>query len=53
MPIGRFAFLFCLFTVLATTAAVHAEPQWETLPPTPTLPKAAQSGYAAINGIRI
>ena len=53
MPIGCFAFLFCLFTVLTTGAAARAEPQWETLPPTPTLPKGAQSGYAAINGIRV
>jgi pimeloyl-ACP methyl ester carboxylesterase len=53
MPIGRFAFLFCLFTVLTSAAAAHAEPQWETLPPTPTLPKAAHSGYAPVNGVRI
>jgi pimeloyl-ACP methyl ester carboxylesterase len=54
MPIGRFALLFCLFTGLTTAAgAALAEPQWETLPPTPTLPKPAQSGYAPINGIRI
>jgi pimeloyl-ACP methyl ester carboxylesterase len=32
----------------------HADtPQWLTLPATPTLPQAAQSGYAPINGIRI
>jgi pimeloyl-ACP methyl ester carboxylesterase len=30
-----------------------AEQQWLTLPPTPSLPKAAQSGYAPVNGIRI
>ena len=34
-------------------AVAHAEPQWMTLPPTPTLPQAAQSGYAPVNGIRI
>jgi pimeloyl-ACP methyl ester carboxylesterase len=32
----------------------HADtPQWLTLPPTPTLPQAAQSGYAPVNGIKI
>ena len=28
-------------------------PQWLTLPPTPVLPQAAQSGYAPVNGIKI
>ena len=32
---------------------MRAEPQWQTLPPTPTLPPAVQSGYAPVNGIRI
>jgi len=31
----------------------HAEPQWLTLPPTPTLPQTAQSGYAPVNNIKI
>jgi pimeloyl-ACP methyl ester carboxylesterase len=35
------------------TSIAHAEPQWLTLPPTPALPQAAQSGYAAVNGIKI
>ncbi len=40
--------------VLATFAgAAHGKPQWLTLPPTPILPKAVQSGYAPVNGIRI
>ena len=30
-----------------------AEPQWLTLPPTPALPQAAQSGLAPVNGIKI
>jgi len=38
-------------TCCAPTGA--GEPQWLTLPPTPTLPQAAQSGYAPVNGIRI
>jgi pimeloyl-ACP methyl ester carboxylesterase len=41
---------FALFVFAATA---HAEPQWMTLPPTPTLPQTAQSGYAPVNGIRI
>jgi pimeloyl-ACP methyl ester carboxylesterase len=43
-------FAFALFVFAATA---HAEPQWMTLPPTPTLPPAAQSGHAPINGIQI
>lgn len=34
-------------------AARAAVPQWLTLPPTPSLPSAAASGYAPIDGIRI
>jgi pimeloyl-ACP methyl ester carboxylesterase len=52
MPIRRFALFFCFVTCLRAAAA-HAEAQWETLPPTPNLPKPAQSGYAPVNGIRI
>jgi len=48
----RFAILVCLVAALASRAA-WAEPPWMTLPPTPTLPKAAQSGTASVNGIRI
>ena len=43
-------FAFVLF-VFASSA--HAEQQWLTLPPTPSLPQAAQSGYAPVNGIKI
>jgi pimeloyl-ACP methyl ester carboxylesterase len=43
-----FVLLFCL-----TGAAAHAEPQWLTLPPTPTLPKADHDGYAPVNGVKI
>jgi pimeloyl-ACP methyl ester carboxylesterase len=32
---------------------VRAEPQWLTLPPTPSLPQATKSGYAPVNGIKI
>jgi pimeloyl-ACP methyl ester carboxylesterase len=47
-----FAFAFALVMVLSAAEAVAA-PQWETLPPTPHLPKAEKSGYAAVNGIKI
>jgi pimeloyl-ACP methyl ester carboxylesterase len=48
MRICGLAFLFFLIG-----APLHAEPQWLTLPPTPTLPRAAQSGYAPVNGIKL
>jgi len=35
------------------TSIAHAEPQWMILPPTPALPQGGQSGYAAVNGIKI
>jgi pimeloyl-ACP methyl ester carboxylesterase len=47
----RTAFFLMLLMLAAGNA--HAEPQWMTLPPTPTLPQTAQSGYAPVNGIRI
>lgn len=48
----RFAAV-CIFLVVLAASAANAEPQWLTLPPTPTLPPAEQSGTAPINGIRI
>jgi pimeloyl-ACP methyl ester carboxylesterase len=51
MRMHRFIFV-CLLMLMAPLAA-YAEPQWLTLPPTPTLPKAAQSGYAGVNGVKI
>ena len=53
MGIRPFAPTFWVLTCLASAAAADAEPQWLTLPPTPSLPKPAQSGYAPVNGIRI
>ena len=41
------------FVMILFAATANAAPQWLTLPPTPTLPKAAQSGYAPVDGIRI
>ena len=46
---GQFA--IALLTIVA--AARADQPQWLTLPPTPTLPTAAQSGYAPVNGIKL
>ena len=37
----------------AAIRPVIAEPQWMTLPPTPDLPAATQSGTAPVNGIKI
>ncbi|OFW98651.1 MAG: alpha/beta hydrolase [Alphaproteobacteria bacterium RIFCSPHIGHO2_12_FULL_66_14] len=42
----------CLLVSLVAGTA-HAEPQWLTLPLTPTLPKAEASGLAPVNGIKI
>jgi len=44
----------CLLLLMSGVTAAQAEtPQWLTLPPTPSLPKAATSGYAPVNGIRL
>jgi pimeloyl-ACP methyl ester carboxylesterase len=39
--------------IIAGSAAGAEQPQWMTLPPTPTLPPAVQSGLAPVNGIKI
>jgi pimeloyl-ACP methyl ester carboxylesterase len=44
---------FCLIASLFAVGTARAEPQWLTLPPTPVLPKAEESGLAAVNGIKI
>jgi hypothetical protein len=36
-----------------TAATARSEPQWLTLPATPSLPPAQESGYAPVNGIKI
>jgi pimeloyl-ACP methyl ester carboxylesterase len=38
---------------LLVSSAVIAEPRWQTLPPTPTLPKPAVAGTVRINGARL
>lgn len=50
---SRFRNFLAALTLIASTASASAAPQWLTLPPTPTLPKATQSGIAPVNGIRI
>jgi len=44
---------FALIISLFAFTAARAEPQWLTLPPTPSLPQATKSGYAPVNGIKI
>src|SRR5579863_1904797 len=46
-----FASLALALLSVASTAA--AEQQWDTLPPTPTLPQGGYSGNAPVNGIKI
>ena len=41
----------CFFAL--TAAAARAEPQWITLPATPTLPDGGKTGLAPINGIKL
>ncbi len=41
----------CFFAL--TAAAARAEPQWLTLPATPTLPDGGKTGLAPINGIKL
>jgi pimeloyl-ACP methyl ester carboxylesterase len=45
--------LLCLAAILIATATARAEPQWLTLPPTPSLPQPEESGLAPVNGIKI
>ena len=45
--------IVAIFAIAVVAKTANAEPQWLTLPPTPSLPKAAESGYAPINGIKI
>jgi pimeloyl-ACP methyl ester carboxylesterase len=49
----RFRLFFVALIILAFGARSSAAPQWLTLPPTPTLPKALRSGLAPVNGIKI
>ncbi len=54
MPMRRrLALLLCLLALVTISAPVRADPQWLTLPPTPTLPKPERSGLAPVSGIKI
>lgn len=44
---------FAALLVTISISASHAAPQWLNLPPTPTLPKATQSGFAPVNGVKV
>ena len=48
-----FPLVLSLLAVLGSVSAARADQQWLTLPPTPSLPKPAESGYAPVNGIRV
>ena len=43
----------CLIALLCLATTASAAQPWKTLPPTPTLPKAEHSGFAAVNGVKI
>ncbi|MET3969226.1 MULTISPECIES: alpha/beta fold hydrolase [Bradyrhizobium] len=45
--------LLAALVVTVAISAAHAAPQWLNLPPTPTLPRATQSGFAPVNGIKV
>lgn len=45
--------LVLALAMLACGAPVLAAPQWLSLPPTPTLPKALKGGLVPINGIKV
>jgi pimeloyl-ACP methyl ester carboxylesterase len=51
--VARRSVLAAALSMAAVKIGRADEPQWMTLPPTPTLPQAAQSGYAPVNGIKI
>ena len=48
----RFASVIA-FLLLSFAATARAEPQWLTLPPTPTLPDGGKTGLAPVNGVKI
>ena len=49
----RFASVFLSLVLIGFAAGAQADPQWLTLPPTPSLPAPLNSGYAPVNGIKI
>ena len=49
----RWAGLLAILILFAVARPALAEDQWMTLPPTPSLPQATQSGLAEVNGIKV
>jgi pimeloyl-ACP methyl ester carboxylesterase len=49
----RLGLIAAFVTGLVLSGAAAAAPQWMTLPPTPALPAATESGYAPVNGVKI
>ncbi len=45
--------LVLALSLLCGAAAARADEPWQTLPPTPSLPKPLSSGFAAVNDIRM
>jgi pimeloyl-ACP methyl ester carboxylesterase len=52
-PAMRRSAFVLLFLIFGFASAQAAEPQWLTLPPTPTLPQPLESGTAPVNGVKI
>jgi pimeloyl-ACP methyl ester carboxylesterase len=50
---ARFRFAVIAFVLFSFGTGARAEPQWMTLPPTPTLPTPLKSGLAPVNDIKI
>jgi pimeloyl-ACP methyl ester carboxylesterase len=50
--ITRTAMLLCGLA-FALSAGAQIQAKWQVLPPTPTLPQTAQSGFADVNGVNI
>ena len=50
---ARFRFVVIVFALFLFGTTARAEPQWMTLPPTPTLPTPLKSGLASVNKIKI
>jgi len=49
----RFLGFFVVVAFIALANFAHAEDRWMTLPEPPTMPQAAESGYAPVNGIQM
>ena len=45
--------VLAIIAIVLVARSASAEQQWLTLPPTPSLPNAAESGYAPVNSVRI